>query len=330
MRGIEMANQAKTQKSWIETMSDKGLIKFFYAIPWLNIIFSVIILGVFIAALNVIPETGEDDKLMVYSLLLFFIGAILSATSRINFSSEKRKEIAAEMARRYSDGSDNRDYYWLFKREKELNGSIKRSGWTRLISVLSVIMMILTYVCSLFSVLILAAFASAFLVLSFAGCLLRLVSSNTMAEIALSLINVGFFPLKLVFRFAKLVLKPNVHKEDFSSVITELDNYSKTDKPVSKSVAETRLWSYISVNSIYIPHCSWSGGADVNDNIISVKGTLKCDSFVHKSKSDVSQSVSHAEDEIRKILDEQIEKYYKDYPMAERVKIFIHIDGVIG
>ena len=329
---------AKKNNNTYQQMSDKQIINEFYSIPMTRLIFNVIILATFVTGFIIVGASQNDNAIWI-ALGLFALGAVLSATCRMGFSSENQALLADEMTRRYRDGKSHNRYYWLFKKEQELTGTIKQTGSAKVISIISVVLTVVNYLFSLLSALILMAFAAAFLVLAAFGYFLyimgRAMGGNVLAELGLNLAELGKWPLKIAFKFAKLVLKLDIKSQDFTEVINDLQNAgstSGTKAPVSETVAELRVYEYISLDHLVLRHCHWESvpNLTVRGNDIEVRGTLVCDPLVHKSDVDVNKTISDVTAEIESMLSKQLEKYFQDYPMAKKATYDIEIKGYIG
>ncbi|MBQ8497777.1 MAG: hypothetical protein IJ489_10045 [Clostridia bacterium] len=335
----------KAVSNFSENYNDEALIQKYHSYPLKSLILNLITLSFFIAWL-VIANIYENPSYLQF-LLPPVLGCLSIVLTQKICPPYYKKAIAQVMMQKYKKAPDSvkNPYYYFYRREKEVLGSVKKRPAELVIKIVGIVVKILNIICNVFCAvalsavcLMLAGIISVFLGAAYIVFLAG--RANGLAELMLRAVKASWIPVKWSFSFLFRVLslkdflgmgETTYSDADFSSSNSQKgfinDAFTTDPKKMGQSLSELRLDSYLSLSGLILPNgISWKGTPSVSSSgaTVYVDGDLKAEPFF-KTKADIQQAVDQSVQAVADHLKPQVARYFADYPNAPKVTYNIEL-----
>lgn len=330
---------------------DEKLIKSFRSYPVKSFIFNLVVFLIYAASLIVSYLLRSSNGGFILLAILVF-GCLISVVFNKILSMQTPKVIAEIMMKKYKTPSDSSDnpFFYYFRREHELLGNDQKKKNFIVLKILSVVLKIINLLFTLLASVFLLALAliPAIILGGFsyiAYIIFHSGGSNGLGDLMLRLAHASFIPLKYIWSFVCFICKnqfqdgkipQDTHTPKIARPSEDHVTILGTDpKEMGKTQSALQIDSYLSVpqaSAIFNPHCAhWQETPQLIARGSDVSFTARIVAHGAHYKNDYERQtlLNEATANVERELNQQIDRFLKDYPNATRATVDVKIT-VIG
>ena len=325
---------SNNKKNNLQNLSDRELITKYHSFPIVYVLLNIITTLLFLLPLIIISNNA------VLLLCFWAVGSVFVIYCNHAFSNTTRYMIAEIIKARHAQkGETYSGYYYIAKCEKEFYGKSKSTTAEKICLTVGKVLRVLNYLFYIIAAALVTIFSAIPLILSAFLCIAYVVfvgsRANGLAKACVKGASMCTIPLKLAlnFLFGVLTFK-GVGKLQGVGEAREYDQFFKIPTAkTSSTIASLEIEKFLSLSSLSLPgSCHWESYPSISASGTSVyvEGSIVAESFVYRERYQLDQLIDSISEDIKRILDPQIDKYLKTYPNVSGASVEVSIKGRIG